>query len=102
MSEKPKRRWYQFSLRTLMAVVTLVAGVLGMALGFRSHKQFCSSQCSYYFLRAVHMEPDDPQFSSVEAWKAARLDTLRLASAWYHAEWRPWERLWIDDRETTP
>jgi len=32
MSEKPKRRWYQFSLKTLLVVLTLTGFVLGMAM----------------------------------------------------------------------
>ena len=109
MSDKPKRRWYQFSLKTLLVVVTVVAGVLGAGLALQSHQHFCWSRAVHYIdesvddgtLDRVFWKANDPRLTA-EQRAAVRLDefNIRLANQWDHAQWYPWERLWID--ETPP
>ena len=108
MIAKPKRRWYQFSLKTVLASVTLVAGVLGAGLAFRGHQQFCWSRAVHYLEIMVDRRdwervywPNNPNLTA-EHRDTVRLDDfhVRLANQWDHAQWYPWERLWID--ETPP
>ena|SRR5258706_10511417 len=47
MSDKPKRRWYQFSLRMLLAAVTLAA--VGSA--WWKHRNVCLEQCRFHAQR---------------------------------------------------
>ena len=53
VSDKPKRRWYQFSLKTMLVVLTLVSGGLGAGIAIRSHQQFCWARAVHYIEESV-------------------------------------------------
>ena len=48
MSAKSKRRWYQFSILTLLIFITVVATVLGSLQALRSHRRFCVERSRYH------------------------------------------------------
>ncbi len=66
-SSKPKRRWFQFSLRTLLIAVTLAAGLL---VAWRVYVEPYRRRCSLVWLRR---------------WKLDRLSS-RLREPLQHAQ----------------
>ena len=117
VSDKPKRRWYQFSLRTLLLAMTFAGIVFGTVLPWRVHRQFCLSRAELHRSKLLDYQGEDVQFVSgllgtdeevlalLSAQMKAKYERLKkqdeshkaLASAYEHAVWFPWERLWIDD-----
>lgn len=104
MSEKLKHRWCQFTLRTLLITVTLLGGMLGFVAGFNRHQQFCRSRTDHHiekvFTLISLLSSHEPRFSTLKEREEAELkvkDYVRLVQAWDRAQWRPWERLWIDE-----
>lgn len=104
----PKRSWFQFSIKTMMAATTLIALALWVGLAYRSHQQFCWSKAVHYVEEMVKSRcvdrvywPYNPNLTA-EQRDTVRLDQfhVRMGNQWDHAQWRPWERLWID--ETPP
>ena len=144
MSAKPKRRWYQFSLRMLLAALTLAA----VGAAWWKHRNVCLEQCRFHAQRnaacAKRMFGGDkdnefendgwmgltatisngsdrysynlqssPTSSGHDRWfltvqsgelpdAEQRIQTeltheAELADRYFHAIWRPWERLWIDE-----
>lgn len=146
MTAKPKFRWYQFSLKSLLFAMTLVA--IGSA--WWSHRSFCLEQFRIHAdrngacARKVHdgiiTESDftkndgviglgysgagdgsngwgyllevSPTSSGYRRWKVTLSETppvseqqnkaemdreAELADQYFHALWRPWERLGIND-----
>ncbi len=100
-----KRRWYQFSLKTLLVAVTVAAIGMGTGAGWWNHRQFCRERADQ------HVKGDHLLFGAElldwnrpeerRGWaKAGRNYHQRLANDYEHAIWRPWERFWID--ETPP
>jgi hypothetical protein len=112
VNAKPKRRWYQFSVLTLLMFITAVAAVVGSAQAWRSHRRFCIERTTYHgemhskamvgSLSFPNFELSvDEQIERQEAesayLKEKRRYHLRLNNAYYDAIWRPWERIWIDE-----
>jgi|KBSMisStaDraftv2_1062788.scaffolds.fasta_scaffold191492_2 hypothetical protein len=107
----PKRRWYQYSTRTLFLAMTLV----GVGSAWWVHAHFCLQHAADYRLMASR--PYFPaNFSGpLSIWdEYARDEQIRhkrfqmlgkhyegLATAYRHAVWFPWERLWIDETPLT-
>ena len=93
----------KYSVRSLMIVVTLAAVAAGAVGACRGHRQFCRERSNFHYdIAAKSTEelynyrfPDGEQ----ERWKAKIDSHCRLGEIYDHAIWRPWERLWIDDRE---
>lgn len=144
MTAPPKRRWFQFSLRMLLGVLTLAA----MGAGWWKHRSDCLEQvhvhaqrnaaCAQKMCRdfpannwidlerasfkvtrssdeenyAYHVE-SVPSSSGYDLWSLTlesgklpdaeqRIQTelnreAELAEQYFHALWRPWERLWIKE-----
>ena len=149
MPPKPKRRWFQFSLRMLLAGVTLAA----MGAGWWKHRSDCLQQVQVHAQRnagcakkmygdfeddglsdvwvdpfgplsftatitsgtesyTYHVE-SLPSRSGYDRWSLTlehgklpaaeeRIQTelnheAELADQYFHALWRPWERLWIKE-----
>ena len=147
MSKKPRRRWYQFSLRMLLAALTLAA--IGSA--WWKHRSDCLERChlhaernadcakrmfgpyselrddvwmdlgpafltatisngsdsySYHLQTAPTSSGYDRWFLTVESGKLPEAEQRiqkelihegELADRYFHALWRPWERLWIEE-----
>ena len=98
VSEKPKHRWYQFSLGALLTLMTLFC--LGLA-EWLNHRAFCLSQSQRF--RPWSDRFDGILWSSYEpqeVWeRKLELEERQrqTAAAYRHAIWYPWERLWIDN-----
>jgi hypothetical protein len=106
VSDKPKRRWFQFSLGALLTLMTLFC--LGMA-AWLNHRAFCLSQSERFrprsdgILIGGYMVPGGTK-ADHDAWKRRMDERSKLkerqrqtAAAYRHAIWYPWERLWIDN-----
>jgi hypothetical protein len=137
VSDKPKRRWFQFSLRTMFIVITISAA--GGA--WWNHRDFCLKKCRFH--SGQHLTFADifiPQNEDSDCWDGewefledgrpvvsrvncsyapsgfkrltltvkqgvlpefeqeikSRMDReATLADQYFHAIWRPWERLWV-------
>ena len=99
MDSTPKRRWFQFSLRTLLLVMTVAALLMGRITYLRKMAEFHHAETDRLqkhrqFLNSVSF--DTPQ----KEW--LRLDDLEvrhsgLAIEFERAVWRPWTI--VDDRE---
>ena len=95
MSDKPKRRWYQLSLRMLLAIPMLVG--LGISV-WMSNRQFCFEQAEVHQRRAI----PNGGLMSFRAHGAEWKRQQRISDEYRHAASMPWLRLWIDDSEPTP
>lgn len=105
MAATPKLRWYQFNLRGLFAIITVVALGTAAGIAWRSHQQFCREQANkhtsiaenewqnWYSIPLPTLEQNKQQIALMDYHQ-------RQIRAYDHAIWRPWERLWID--ETPP
>ena len=88
----PKRRWCQFSLRTLLVVTTLSA----LPLCWWNHRSFCLRRIEFY--SSVSLGADTPWQQAVR-----RIEFHQhTADAYQRAIWRPWLRLWIDETPPEP
>jgi hypothetical protein len=107
VKEKPKPRWLQFSLKTLLALVTLAAIVAGVVTAWREHRQFCLRQAQaheskvnwvgFYSLGIAQGEGEVAAFEPDERNRIASEDHERLSREYRRAIWRPWLRIGIDD-----
>ena len=119
MNTSPKRRWYQFSLRTLLFAMALVGVVLGIVLPWRAHRQFCLERATFHDTEAAVLADHDfefqflsklfeseggllakateQMFADIEKARMRAKSHRTLADAYQHAVWRPWERYWIED-----
>ena len=88
MSEKPKRRWYQFSLRALLVLMTLSA----LMLCWWNHRSFCLLRAEK--LSTVSLDAEMKYDDAVHQ----ILFQQRTATEYRRAVWQPWLRLWIDER----
>lgn len=92
MNTAPKRRWFQYRLRTLLMVTTLVAAGLGSILGridyLKRYAEFHEREASRYIdgsleVNGLYSETDNP-------YAQERLYHLRIADAYRSACYRPW------------
>ena len=92
MTATRKRRWFQFSLRTLLILTTLAATVLGVILGrinyLRRYAEFHEREAGRYIdesleVDGLYSETDNP-------YAQERLYHLRIADAYRSACHRPW------------
>jgi hypothetical protein len=104
----PKRRWFQFSLGTALLVMTLT----GVSLGWSNNYRFCKQKAADHHTEACWLwlgghfvttgsesEESLKQRSKIsESCSHRREYHEQLKSAYEAAAWRPWERLWIDDK----
>lgn len=148
MLPKPQRRWFQFSLRMLLAALTLAA----IGSGWWKHRSDCLEQVQVHaqrnaacarkmfenlkdqgqtggwidvgppYLTAAILDGQEscayhvecvPTSSGYDRWSLTlesgklpeaeqRIQTelnheAELAEQYFHALWRPWERLWIKE-----
>ena len=100
MSDTPKLRWYQFSLRTLM----VAAAVVALAATWWNHRNYCLTRAREHDLSTLPILTSPARaFRSVPREETMRLERhRRMAGEYRRAVWLPWERLWIDDREKAP
>ena len=95
VSEKPKHRWYQFSLRMLLVIPLLV----GVSIGFWGyHREYCLHQAEIHSQRLV---PSEGIVSSPELRKN-RIRHQIVAEQYRLAVWMPWQLLWIDEPKDVP
>ena len=93
MSNKPKRRWYQFSLRTLLIFMTFI-GVATRV--WWNHRCYCENQAARHELYALSGSFSMGSYKLMAA-RSSRAE--KLAIEYRRAVWLPWLRLWIDDEE---
>ena len=95
MTDKPKRRWYQFSLRMLLAIPLLVGVTIGL---WGWHRDYCLHQAEIHSQRFA---PSEGIRSSPEL----RMNRIRhqiVAEQYRLAVWMPWQLLWIDELKDAP
>ena len=86
MSDKPKRRWNQFSLRTLFLVTTLLCVIAAVAplpvrsLYYRNRAAFHWSQRPIYYKSSL----------SLDEWAELQVYHVNAAKAYEAAAKRPW------------
>jgi hypothetical protein len=113
----------KYSLRSLMIEITLVAVIAGVFVAWRDHRVICLERAAYHRSNIVKLsdsitlvpalygvdEGEESKLRDVLAQFEAEYNKQRLEnasheakdSAYQHAVWRPWERLWIDDLVTS-
>ena len=101
----PKGRWYQFSLRTLLLTITVIAVVCGLASNYR----FCMLQAEFhgereyrlymagYFPARYLMGPNPELDKFISECMESSANHRRLKEAYLLAACRPWYRFSIDD-----
>jgi hypothetical protein len=108
----PRRRWLQFSLRTLLITVTLAA----VALGWWQHRGHCLTRVEGHerqgntcLASTIHSWADswDGDIDKAKSEQDANYLRLKkhhdqLAGAYRLAVWQPWLRLWIDEAPPAP
>jgi hypothetical protein len=76
---RPARRWYQFSLRELLIVVTLLCLWLGYSVNWIRQRQDFRAVHSFWEVTYVNGSPDAPALlwvfgeRAADAWDAERL-----------------------------
>ena len=100
MSDAQKRRWYQFSLRSLMVAVAVAA----LTATWWNHRNYCLTRARVHDLSALPIVTSpDRTFRSIPREETMRHERHeRMAGEYRRAVWLPWGRLWIDDREKAP
>jgi hypothetical protein len=89
---KPKRRWFQFSLRTLLVAMTAAAVLTGRVTYLRRMADFHQGQTTWVqkhrnFLNSVSFDTPADEWSRLDELEARH---ARLASEYERASWRPW------------
>jgi len=105
VSDTPKRRWYQFSLRFMLALMAFAA----VAASWWNHRYYCLLQSKQLdqegggMVLGAYAVPNSTP-AMVAAWKKEMEDLARVkerrvraAEAYRRAVRRPWERLWIEE-----
>lgn len=110
MHDKPKRRWYQFSLRSMLVLMLALGLGFGGYTAWQRHRHYCISQC--YRLMDDVAEDGGFAFSLQETEEPCSPDELReleavnqqrdkVAREYVSAIYQPWERFWMS-REPRP
>ena len=100
MNAKPKRRWYQFSLRTLLILMAIVSVLCGWVANYQyrmaraadheEKKMWCLMGCRFSIRGMVDAETG----ASMDRHTAEMLrqagEHQRLAEAYREAAWQPW------------
>ena len=91
----PKRRWFQFSLRTLLVVPLLVGVTIGL---WGCHRDYCLNQAR------IHSQQSEPSTGarSSTALRENRIRHQIVAEQYRFAVWMPWQLLWIDEVKDVP
>jgi hypothetical protein len=96
VSDKPKRRWYQFSLRTLLIFMTFI-GVATPA--WWSHRCYCETQAARHYLESAPLMVSHKLVAAKSSRAQESLRAQKLAIEYRRAVWLPWLRPWIEDEE---
>ncbi|MFN0017348.1 MAG: hypothetical protein ACKVP0_03750 [Pirellulaceae bacterium] len=107
MNDKQKHRWYQFSLKTLMIVVTTVSVALGVWFGWLGNYRECLKLADahekaakaydksyYYWLARVGTKAAETD-EDLQEWAQHAHACRQLSNAFHRAAWQPWLRLSI-------
>jgi hypothetical protein len=94
----PKRRWYQFSLKTMLAMMTAACVATGSTIGCRSHRHYCLEQADYHRVNARWriIQIGDGFDAQKKEHEATSAEELRSAAFYDRALWQPW-LLWSTD-----
>lgn len=91
MNAKPKRRWYQFSLRALLIFMTFTGAAMPV---WWNHRCYCENQADRHYWKSVPRMYSHHNEMTAESSRAQE-----LAIEYRRAVWLPWLRLWIEDEE---
>ncbi len=89
MNDKPKRRWYQFSLKMMLVVMTLAGIVLARVAYLRQLAAFHEHEAERYAWKLESDEVGYNQTMAVQDREMLRLHTT-LATRFRNAVYRPW------------
>ena len=98
VSDKPNRRWYQFSLRTLLIFMAFI-GVAAPV--WWNHRCYCENQANEYYLRGAPLMVSHKLMTAKSSRAQESLRAQKIAIEYRRAVWLPWLRLWIEDEEAT-
>jgi hypothetical protein len=103
MSDKPKRRWYQFSLKSLMIAITAGSLALGCWFGWLRNYRECLrlaeahekaaagyDKCYDHWIRKT---PTGKPDRLLMVWSQQADECRQLSNAYHRAAWQPWLRL---------
>jgi hypothetical protein len=103
----PNRRWFQFSLKTMLIVMTLAGVSLGWSNNYRycaqkaveHHSEGCKWWLGGHFVSTGELDKElqkkRAEFSKSCYQRVKYHEQLEIA--YKAAAWRPWERFWIND-----
>jgi hypothetical protein len=92
VSDKSKRRWYQFSLWEFFVMMAVVGLGLSVGAEWGRHRQYCLEQVSFHELQVQRFR------TMISKDRDKRLWHEGISNQYRRAAWRPWLRFWIDDR----
>jgi hypothetical protein len=92
MDPKPKRRWYQFSLKAMLVAVTLAAVLTGRITYLRRMADFHQTERARVqkhrnYLASVSFDTPPNEWLRLESMETHH---ARLASEYKQAVWQPW------------
>jgi hypothetical protein len=92
MTAKPKRLWFQFSLRTLLAVMTVAAVLTGRITYLRRMANYHQGETKRlqqhrHFLNSVSFDTPPEEWLRLDAMEARHAG---LVNEYERASWRPW------------
>jgi hypothetical protein len=98
VSDKPKRRWYQLSLKTLLAgtlALGLLLGVLGRVQFLRSQAKVHEQEYFRYIDSALEIHRNEPRNSENEDRTRQLIEISQwhraIAESYHRAAYRPWQ-----------
>ena len=100
VSEKPKRRWFQFSLRTMLLAITSAGILCGWVANYRcrmasaaDHDEkamWCLISSKFAVRSLVDAEAKANMDRTTARMRRAADEHKRMAEACREAAWRPW------------